>query len=36
MDLLREKGFSRISVRDITDRADMNRGTFYLHYPDTA
>ena len=36
MDLLREKGFSRISVRDITDRADVNRGTFYLHYPDTA
>ena len=36
MDLLREKGFARISVRDITDRADMNRGTFYLHYPDTA
>lgn len=36
MDLLREKGFSRISVRDITERADMNRGTFYLHYPDTA
>lgn len=35
MDLLREKGFSHISVRDITDRADMNRGTFYLHYPDT-
>ena len=36
MDLLREKGFSRISVRDITERADVNRGTFYLHYPDTA
>ena len=35
MDLLREKGFSRISVRDITERADVNRGTFYLHYPDT-
>ncbi|MBQ6206297.1 MAG: TetR/AcrR family transcriptional regulator [Oscillospiraceae bacterium] len=36
MELLREKGFSRISVRDITERADVNRGTFYLHYPDTA
>ena len=35
MELLREKGFSRISVRDITERADMNRGTFYLHYTDT-
>ena len=35
MDLLREKGFARISVRDIAERADVNRGTFYLHYPDT-
>ena len=36
LDLLREKRFFQISVRDITERADMNRGTFYLHYPDTA
>ena len=36
MELLREKRFFQISVRDITERADMNRGTFYLHYPDTA
>ena len=35
LDLLREKRFFQISVRDITERADMNRGTFYLHYPDT-
>ena len=35
MELLREKRFSRISVRDITERMDLNRGTFYLHYPDT-
>ena len=35
LELLREKGFSRISVRDITERMDLNRGTFYLHYPDT-
>lgn len=34
-ELLREKKFSDISVRDITDRMDMNRGTFYLHYTDT-
>lgn len=33
--LMREKKFSAISVRDVTERADMNRGTFYLHYPDT-
>jgi AcrR family transcriptional regulator len=35
LELLREKRFSEISVRDITDRMDMNRGTFYLHYADT-
>ena len=31
LDLMRKKPFSDISVRDVTDRADMNRGTFYLH-----
>ena len=36
LELLREKRFFQISVRDITERVDMNRGTFYLHYPDTA
>ena len=35
LELLREKHFNRISVRDITERMDLNRGTFYLHYPDT-
>lgn len=35
LELLREKGFAHISVRDITERMDLNRGTFYLHYPDT-
>lgn len=33
--LMREKRFSEITVRDITERMDLNRGTFYLHYPDT-
>ena len=33
-ELLREKSFNKISVKDITERMDMNRGTFYLHYPD--
>lgn len=33
--LMHEKKFKDISVRDITDRIDMNRGTFYLHYTDT-
>lgn len=35
LELMGEKRFSEISVRDITDRMDLNRGTFYLHYPDT-
>ncbi len=30
--LLEEKGFEGITVRDITEKADINRGTFYLHY----
>lgn len=34
--LMRQKCFSEISVRDVTDSADMNRSTFYLHYTDTA
>lgn len=32
--LIEEKGFDALSVRDITARADINRGTFYLHYRD--
>ena len=32
--LMEEKSFSDISVIDITSRADINRGTFYLHYID--
>ena len=35
LDLMKEKDFRDISARDITDTADLNRGTFYLHYPDT-
>lgn len=35
LELMREKRFSEITVRDITERMDLNRGTFYLHYPDT-
>lgn len=34
--LMKKKSFSEISVRDVTDGADMNRGTFYLHYSGTA
>ena len=32
--LLEEKESSRITVTDIVNRADINRGTFYAHYTD--
>ncbi len=34
-ELMCEKEFKDITVKDITERADLNRGTFYLHYCDT-
>jgi AcrR family transcriptional regulator len=32
--LLMKKEFEEISVQEIADEATLNRGTFYLHYPD--
>src|SRR5271165_5459122 len=32
--LLIKKEFEDISVQEIADVATLNRGTFYLHYPD--
>ena len=33
LDLLREKGMiTKISVRELCERADLNRSTFYAHY----
>ncbi len=31
-ELLLEKDYDAITVQEITDRADLNRATFYLHY----
>ena len=32
--LIQEREFSKITVTDIVERADLNRSTFYAHYPD--
>src|SRR5512147_2280747 len=32
--LIKEKGYDAISIEDITERANVGRATFYLHYKD--
>jgi AcrR family transcriptional regulator len=34
LSLIQEKGYDRITVQDILDRADVGRSTFYAHYRD--
>ena len=34
LQLVLEKGFGGVSIQDITDRADLGRGTFYIHFKD--
>ena len=34
LDLINEKGYDSISVEEITERANVGRATFYLHYKD--
>ena len=34
MQILEDKSFESITVGDITKKAEINRGTFYLHYKD--
>ena len=34
MQLIEEKGYSKVSISEITERAMINRNTFYLHYCD--
>ena len=32
--LIKEKSINKITVKELTDRIEINRGTFYLHYKD--
>jgi AcrR family transcriptional regulator len=34
LDLMMEKGYEAISIKEIIDRANVGRSTFYSHYPD--
>lgn len=34
LDLIEERGLEGLTVRDLTEKAGLNRGTFYLHYRD--
>ncbi len=34
IETMNEKGFTAMTIQDIADRANVNRGTFYAHYPD--
>lgn len=34
LELILERGYDALGIQDITDRADLARATFYLHYRD--
>lgn len=34
MELILEKGYDGVTIEDVTERADLGRTTFYLHYKD--
>ncbi len=34
MELMEEKGFQEMTIQDITERATVNRATFYAHFED--
>ena len=34
MELILEEGYDAISIQDITDKANLGRATFYLHFKD--
>lgn len=34
VELMQEKPFNQITIKEICEQADLNRTTFYLHYAD--
>ncbi len=34
LQLILDKGYEAITIQDITDQADLGRGTFYIHFKD--
>ncbi|WP_165423887.1 TetR/AcrR family transcriptional regulator [Ktedonosporobacter rubrisoli] len=34
LDIMQEKGFTAMNIQEITERANLNRGTFYAHFAD--
>ncbi len=34
LDMMQEKGFTAMSIQEITERANVHRGTFYAHFAD--
>lgn len=36
LSLVLERGYDAITIQDITDQADLGRGTFYIHFKDKA
>ena len=34
IELIKEKGYHSVTVKNIVDHADYNRSTFYIYYPD--
>ncbi|MEK4666393.1 TetR/AcrR family transcriptional regulator [Niallia sp. FSL R7-0271] len=34
IELIKEKGYHAVTVKNIVDHASYNRSTFYIHYPD--
>ncbi len=34
LELVLEKGYEAVNIQDITDKADLGRGTFYIHFKD--